>query len=140
PDAFVEHLAREGCDCPLIPVVAVGLARRGKLAQGPLTLDHAFRDEVLQAFTDEVVGRVPSGVDQPTATRFLKCVCAIAPFRVDDHDLLAKIAAFVSAPPEDLVTIRHALREAHVLVETSGNAASTNSIKLRPGVVEGWRA
>jgi hypothetical protein len=122
PDAFVEHLAREGCDCPLIPVVAVELARRGKLTPGPLSHDQQFRSGVLHAFTDEIVGRVSGGVDQQTATRFLKWVCAIAPFRVKDHDLLDTIAMRVGALPDDLVTIRHALREAHVLVEANGRA------------------
>jgi hypothetical protein len=122
PDAFVEHLAQEGCDCPLIPVVAVELARREKLAPVPLAVDQGFRDAVLLAFSDEVAGRVPDGIDQPTATRFLKYACALAPFRVDDYDLSDKIATLVQAPPEDLVTIRHAFREAHVLVEAHGQA------------------
>ncbi|CUU56572.1 AAA ATPase domain-containing protein [Parafrankia irregularis] len=122
PDVFVEHLARVGCDCPLVAVVAVELARRDKLAPVPLALDQGFRDEVLLAFSDEIAGRVPEGIDQPTATRFLKYVCAIAPFRVNDHDLYDKIATLAKAPPEDLVTIRHAFREAHVLVEAHGQA------------------
>jgi hypothetical protein len=120
PDAFLEHLAYQAIDCPFIAVVAVGLAYGEKLDSGPLALDHEFGKAIVHAFADELVGTVPVGIDPQVATRFLRCICAVAPFPVADDALFSKIADFVKASVEDLDAIWQALRDAHVLVEAAG--------------------
>ena len=117
PAAFDEFLAAEGRDTPLIPVVAISMARAGKLTAGPLAFDQGFRDEILRAYTDVTAGDVP-GWPQPDVRKVLAAVAAVAPLSSSASDeFLAAIASVAGVSRADLLAIMAALIERNAIVE-----------------------
>jgi hypothetical protein len=117
PAEFDEFLAAEGRDTPLIPVVAISMARAGRLAPGPLALDQGFRDEILRAYADVTAGDVP-GWPRPTVRGVLATVAAVAPLpgsaSAEFFDAAAAVAGVSRA---NFLEIVAALLERGVIVE-----------------------
>ncbi len=116
PPDFAELLALEGRDCPLIPVLAVAMAREGTLSHGPFVLDQNFRERVLEAYAEEVVGEVPGGLDRSLVQNVLAAVSAVAPLPLGDQVLAGAIAGFVEVSAPRLIAVVQALIDAGVVV------------------------
>ena len=115
--AFDEFLAAEGRDTPLIPVVAISMARAGRLTPGPLVLDRGFRDEILRAYADVTAGDVP-GWPRPSVRGVLAAVAAVAPLPASASDeFLDAVASVAGVRRADLLEIVAALIERNAIVE-----------------------
>jgi len=119
---FVEYLAQEARDCPLIPILAVGMAREKALSPGLFVLDQNFREQVLRAYALEVAGTVPGGIDPAVVTAVGAVVSAVAPFPIGDQDLLAAVARFVEMSVDHFVWILQVLIQAGLIVAPNGRA------------------
>jgi hypothetical protein len=117
PAEFDEFLAAEGRDTPLIPVVAISMARAGRLATGPLALDQGIRDEILRAYADVTAGDV-SGWPRPIVRGVLATVAAVAPLPSSGSDeFLDAAAAVAGVSRANFLEIVSALLERGVIVE-----------------------
>lgn len=117
PSAFDEFLVAEGRDTPLIPVVAISMARAGRLATGPLALDQGFRDEILRAYADVTAGNLP-GWAQPVVRDVLGAVAAVAPLSSSASDeVLDAVAAVAGVSRADLLAIVAVMIDRGVIVE-----------------------
>jgi len=117
PAAFDEFLVAEGRDTPLIPVVAVSMARAGRLTAGPLALDQGFRGEILRAYADVIAGDLP-GWSRPVVRNVLGTVAAVAPLPSSASDeFLDAAAAVAGVSRADLLAIVAAMIERGVIVE-----------------------
>jgi hypothetical protein len=122
PAAFVEYLAQEGRDCPLIPILAIGMARERALSPGLFVLDQDFREQVLRAYAREVVGAVPGGIDPAVVTSIGAVVSAVAPFPIGDQSLVAEVARFVEMPVDHFLSTVRTLIQAGLVVAPNGRA------------------
>jgi hypothetical protein len=117
PAEFDEFLAAEGQDTPLIPVVAISMARAGRLAAGPLALDQGFRDEILRAYADVTAGDVP-GWPRSIVRGVLATVAAVAPLPGSASDeFLDAVAAVAGVSRANFLEIVAVLIERGVIVE-----------------------
>jgi hypothetical protein len=117
PAEFDEFLAAEGRDTPLIPVVAISMARVDRLAPGPLALDQGFRYEILRAYADVTAGDVP-GWPGPTVRGVLATVAAVAPLPGSASDQFFDAAAAVAGVSRaNFLGIVAALLQRGVIVE-----------------------
>ena len=117
PAQFDEFLAAEGRDTPLIPVVAISMARAGRLTAGPLALDRGFREEILRAYTDVTAGHLP-GWSQPTVRVLLATVAAVAPLPSSASDaFFDAVAAVPGVSRADLLAAVTALIDRGVIIE-----------------------
>jgi len=117
PAEFDEFLAAEGRDTPLIPVVAISMARAGTLTAGPLALDQGFRDEILHAYADVTAGDLP-GWPRPTLLDLLATVAAVAPLPSSASDeFLDAVASVPGVSRADLLAIVAAMLDRGVIVE-----------------------
>ncbi len=129
PHDFAELLALEGRDCPLIPVLAVAMAREGTLSPGPFVLDQNFRARVLEAYAEEVVGDVPGGLDRALVQNILAAVSAVAPLPLGDQALVGALAGFVEVSAPRLIAVLQVLVRAGVVV------APNTMVRVFPDVV-----
>ena len=117
PAAFDEFLAAEGRDTPLIPVVAISMARAGQAYPGPLALDQGFRDEILRAYADVTAGDVP-GWPRSSVRGVLATVAAVAPLPSSASDeFLNAVASVAGVSQADLLGIVATLIERGVIIE-----------------------
>jgi hypothetical protein len=128
---FDEFLAAEGRDTPLIPVVAISMARAGRLARGPLALDQGFRDEILRAYADVTAGDV-RGWPKPNVRGVLATVAAVAPLPSSASDeFFDAVASVAGISRADLLAIVATLIERGVIVERG------EQLRVGPDVLAG---
>jgi hypothetical protein len=111
---FVEILAHEARDCPLVAVVALSMLASGALSTAALTLDANFRQQILDRFGDVMRTGIP-GMTSSEAAETLALIAALSPIRLDDDTLLDAMASFVSLTRAQLLHRVEALIDHGVL-------------------------
>jgi hypothetical protein len=113
---FVEILALEARDCPLVAVVALSMLASGVLSTAALTLDADFRQQILDRFGDIMRTGIP-GMTSAESAETLALVAALSPIGLDDDALLYAMASFVGLTRAQLLYRVQALVDHGVLQE-----------------------
>jgi hypothetical protein len=113
---FIEILADEARDCPLVAVVAVSMLASGALSSAALTLDADFRQQILDRFGDVMRTGIP-GVTSSQAAETLALIAALSPVRLDDDALLDAMASFLELTRAQVLHRVEALIDHGVLQE-----------------------
>ncbi len=126
---LADRLAEATRDCPLVTVVGGQLlARRGV---DPLLLERQddFRQAVLAAFHDVVIGEVGRLVEPRLCRRLLAVLAAVAPIRPADELFHRTAATFLGVSPQDVAEAIDTLERHGVLLRRG------YSLRLTPDVL-----
>jgi hypothetical protein len=107
-EQLVERLTRATWDCPLVTVVGGRLLATRAVHPELLERDGDFRQEVLNRFRDETLGRISDYVPPDFGRRLLELTAALGPVPADTGPFHSRIAAFLQV---DTVEVTRALGE-----------------------------
>jgi hypothetical protein len=113
---LVELLARATADCPLVTVIGGQLLAQRAVAPELLEREADFREEVLNRFRDEMLGRIGDDVDPAVLAALLVLIAALAPVSVDDEKTLAAIADELRIDVYDVSALFSRLEEVGLLL------------------------
>jgi len=116
---FLNALAAEGRDCPLVPVAAVSMLALGSLKATALSLDAGFRQQIVDRFSDVMRTGIP-GLTSEQAAEILALFAALAPVSLEDDALLDAMSAFLSVARATFLGRVEALTDHGVLLERQG--------------------
>lgn len=126
--AFEERLAEAGTDCPLIPVVTVGMIANGTLLTADLSGNVNFRQEVLDRFGDVMRSGIP-GATAREAGEIFAVVAALSPLNLDDDELVDAVAGFLGLSKNAL------LQRLDVLVDHGALTLRGREVRVVPDVL-----
>jgi hypothetical protein len=101
-DNLVDLLTQATRDCPLVTVVGGRLLATRSVHPELLERNADFRQEVLNRFRDESLGRVSELVPPVLARQLLELIAALSPVPVDAGPLHDGIAAYLTADPVEV--------------------------------------
>jgi hypothetical protein len=107
-EELVDPLTRATRDCPLVTVVGGRLLAMRAVHPELLERDNDFRQEVLNRFRDEALGRASEQVRPDLGRRLLELTAALAPVPADVAQFHARMATFLKV---DAVEVTRALGE-----------------------------
>jgi hypothetical protein len=104
---------------PLLTVVGGHLLARDRLRPGQLAAHEAYRNQILDRWTEESVGALHGEFEPAVVRRALATLAALAPYR-EDGDLAAEVAGFLQISPEEFTRLTGEL-EAVGLLDRRGS-------------------
>jgi hypothetical protein len=126
---LVDRLTRATRDCPLVTVVGGRLLALRAVHPELLERDDDFRQEVLNRFRDEALGRVCDRVAPDLGRRLLELTAAIAPVPVEAGQFHGRMAAFLSTAPVEVTRALGELERVGLLVRRG------HSVRVVPDVL-----
>jgi hypothetical protein len=113
---LADRLARVTRDCPLVTVVGGRLLAGRAVPPELLERDADFRQEVLNRFRDETLGRVSEAVPPELCKRLLEVVAALNPIPPDPGPTHDRLATFLGVQPPDVTRALGELERVGLLV------------------------
>jgi hypothetical protein len=112
---LAEGLAAATADCPLVTVVGGQLLASRAVPPDLLERQSDFRQEVLERFREEMLGRLGDDVDRDAARKTLALLAALGPISIENGRLIALIAEEVGQEPDLFLSLLSQLEEAGLL-------------------------
>jgi hypothetical protein len=128
-EELVERLTRATRDCPLVTVVGGRLLAMRAVHPELLERDGDFRQEVLNRFRDESLGRVSDLVPPDLGRRLLELIAAVAPVPTDAGPFHDRMAAFLNVKPVEITRTLGEFERVGLLVRRG------NSLRVAPDVL-----
>jgi hypothetical protein len=128
-EELVERLMRATRDCPLVTVVAGRLLATRAVQPELLERDADFRQEVLNKFREEALGRVSERVPPGLACRLLELTAALGPVPANAGPFHERMATFLKADAVEVTRALGEFEQAELLLRRGG------SVRVAPDVL-----
>lgn len=121
-----EHLAHQALDSPHVAVLALNMARGGKL-DGPLALDDGLREQILLRYQTLITEGV-NAFESAVVLRTLAAIAALGPINLGDSSARSQLTNFCGLKTAEFLRLIERLQERGVIVTRSGLTRVTPDI------------
>lgn len=125
---LADRLAELTRDCPLVTVVGGRLLADRAVPPELLERDADFRQEVLNRFRDEMLGRVSEAVPHELCKRLLEAVAALNPVPPESGTTHDQLATFLGVQPSDVTRAVGELERVGLLVRRGRHVRLTPDV------------